>query len=347
MRPNIPPLTSLRFFAALAVVVFHYDRKQMLFPQGLCDFGYEAVTFFFILSGFILTYTHGQANGLNVGQREFAASRLVRIVPAYVLGLLVAAPFFIAAGAKAWFPITFWTNAVLVPAMLQSWWPPSALAWNPPAWSLSNEIFFYAMYPGIWAVWRKLPTTYSLAIAYFLVLLVSALRLFHSDGLPWWHDFAAYFPLLNLPQFVLGVALGKALIDHGPLQRGKFVSTASLGILMIVVTFKSSQTWLSSNAVLCVVFGALIYSFAGPTAIFRKPLSSSVLTTMGNASYAIYILHVPLWFWWDNITRVKLGLTVNPAFDFMLYLVAVLSISFAAMQLIEVPSRRRYRAARV
>jgi peptidoglycan/LPS O-acetylase OafA/YrhL len=83
-RPNILPLTSFRFIAALMVVIFHYDRKLELFPAGLASFGYEAVTFFFILSGFILTYTHGRDDGLNVSIQQFARSRLVRIVPAYV-----------------------------------------------------------------------------------------------------------------------------------------------------------------------------------------------------------------------------------------------------------------------
>ena len=57
-RPNLPTLTSLRFFAAIFVVIFHYNLPHPIFPRWLSDFGYEPVTFFFILSGFILTYAN-------------------------------------------------------------------------------------------------------------------------------------------------------------------------------------------------------------------------------------------------------------------------------------------------
>lgn len=58
---DIPALTSLRFFAAALVVIFHYPGKQDVFPQLFWRFGYEAVTFFFVLSGFILTYARAPA----------------------------------------------------------------------------------------------------------------------------------------------------------------------------------------------------------------------------------------------------------------------------------------------
>ena len=89
MRPIIPPLTSLRFFAALLVVVFHYNLAHPLFPVSIANFGYEAVTFFFVLSGFILTYTHGIPDaGLNIPWRTFLIARLVRLCPAYYLAII-------------------------------------------------------------------------------------------------------------------------------------------------------------------------------------------------------------------------------------------------------------------
>lgn len=49
--PSIPTLTSLRFFAAMLVVIFHYNiGKNLIFLVGVSSFGYEAVTFFFVLS---------------------------------------------------------------------------------------------------------------------------------------------------------------------------------------------------------------------------------------------------------------------------------------------------------
>jgi len=60
---NIKPLTGIRFFLALWVLVFHF-REEI--PQGTSavDFlwpiimrGYFAVPMFFVLSGFILSHT--------------------------------------------------------------------------------------------------------------------------------------------------------------------------------------------------------------------------------------------------------------------------------------------------
>ena len=87
MRPNLPALTSLRFFASLLVVFFHYNNnaKGLPLPYGVTHFGYEAVTFFFVLSGFILTYVHLAEDDLNLNPRDFTYRRIARLAPSYLL----------------------------------------------------------------------------------------------------------------------------------------------------------------------------------------------------------------------------------------------------------------------
>jgi peptidoglycan/LPS O-acetylase OafA/YrhL len=332
MRQIICPLTSFRFFAALLVVIFHYDKKLLLFPAGLADFGYEAVTFFFILSGFVLTYTHGRDDGLNVSVPVFARSRLVRIVPAYVLALIVALPFFVAGALK----VGLDPGAALVPLMLQSWWPPAALLWNSPAWSLSNEIFFYALYPLIWAALRSVSPSASLVGAGGLVLAVSAFRAAIPHDTEAWHHFSAYFPLLNLPQFLLGIAIAKVFLS-GERRMAVGLLYASIAAVTAIIAFKTFAPWLTDGTVLCVVFGAMVYGLAGLKS--SSILSARPLVVLGEASYAIYILHVPIWLWWDRVTRVVLGLQWSAAIDFALYLAAVLALSVVAMMAIERPVR--------
>lgn len=335
MRKIIFPLTSARFFAALIVVIFHYDKKLQLFPAGLADFGYEAVTFFFILSGFVLTYTHGRDDGLNVTIAQFARSRLLRIVPAYVLALIVAFPFVVAAAIKTGH---LEPCVLLVPLMLQSWWPPASLLWNSPAWSLSNELFFYALYPLIWSALRGINPRASLFIAGGLVLAVSAFRAMIPHNTEAWHHFSAYFPLLNLPQFLLGVSLAKVFLN-GERRSTAGLFYASLIAVTAIVAFKTEQRWLTDGMVLCVVFGAMVYGLAGLGSI----LSARPLVLLGDASYAIYILHVPIWLWWDRVTRVVLGFDWPVVLDFACYLAVVLALSIAAMMTIERPSRAWFR----
>jgi peptidoglycan/LPS O-acetylase OafA/YrhL len=62
--PSIPALTGVRFFAAIAVLLFHYGAsflERSGIPSPIAQFlhnGYLGVSLFFVLSGFILTYTH-------------------------------------------------------------------------------------------------------------------------------------------------------------------------------------------------------------------------------------------------------------------------------------------------
>ena len=152
-RPSIRSLTALRFVAAMEVVLFHVWRGERGPPQefdlayNLASGGHEAVAFFFVLSGFILTYVYSgrdPRDGLTVPRSEFWNSRISRLLPAYFFGLLLMLPAF-AYGALVAEVVpmdVFVPGLVLVPVLLQAWWLPAALAWNLPAWSLSVEVFF-------------------------------------------------------------------------------------------------------------------------------------------------------------------------------------------------------------
>src|SRR5216684_4890803 len=94
-RPRLPALTSLRFFAAFHVVIFHFQAMQIFIGpvwfQKLSSIGYVGVSFFFVLSGFILVYTYA---GRPMILKNFWRARFARIYPAYAFSLLVTALFF-------------------------------------------------------------------------------------------------------------------------------------------------------------------------------------------------------------------------------------------------------------
>src|SRR5262249_1764184 len=132
------------------------------FLQNWLETGYDAVTFFFVLSGFVLGYVY-----LGVGPerprlnlRAFFAARFARLAPAYYLSLLVALPFCVASYffLEEADPRNFWLHGTLVLASLQAWWPPTALEWNPPAWSVSVEWFLYFSFPLVVWLARFIPT---------------------------------------------------------------------------------------------------------------------------------------------------------------------------------------------
>ncbi len=84
-RPRLPALTSVRFLAAFHVALFHMNEIGVITrPRWLKVFagiGYVGVSFFFVLSGFILVYTYA---GRSIVLRDFWQTRVARIYPAYL-----------------------------------------------------------------------------------------------------------------------------------------------------------------------------------------------------------------------------------------------------------------------
>jgi peptidoglycan/LPS O-acetylase OafA/YrhL len=154
-QPRLAALASARFFAAFHVLLFHASAMRGLnwaprWWQTFASAGYVAVSFFFVLSGFVLVYTY---EGKKFDLGRFWRARFARLYPVYLLSLVVCAPFFFYVITRFDFPGFEWTKAhltaavVLVLAMLQAWVPGAAMTWNGVAWAVSVEIFFYVVFP--------------------------------------------------------------------------------------------------------------------------------------------------------------------------------------------------------
>src|SRR5947209_7775503 len=182
-RPRLPALTSLRFFAALHVVIFHLQALRIVrgydWYYKLASIGYAGVSFFFVLSGFILVYTYA---GRTIPLKQFWRARFARIYPAYAFSLLLTAPGFIYVALFLDIPMFSFAHthlklaAALCLGLLQSWIPGAALSWNSVGWSLSVEAFFYALFPFVMLLLlrRSRLQLFLVAIsAYLATLLIS------------------------------------------------------------------------------------------------------------------------------------------------------------------------------
>lgn len=349
----IPSLTSMRFFAATIVVLFHYDKNDQLFPTWVCNFGYEAVTFFFILSGFILTHVHvnvdGQRNLLNVSYKKFIALRLARLLPAYTLALALSFPFLLYSSfvSHTMNLERFLTILFLVPLFLQAWHPPTALAWNVPAWSLSVELFFYALFPAIVRSAKRIHPYLFVVFALFLVCINEYIR--NMLAAIWDHplnltprgSFLYYSPLMQLPKFIFGVALGAFFIWSGRVysKLSEVWLVFAFASVITAMYLKSEITFLASDMALCLVFGFLILSCAGTSGLISKILSYYPLVILGEASYSLYIMHWPIYKWWSWVTVQALGVNIRPEIDFTLYFSMVVISSVLTLYLVERPAK--------
>lgn len=356
-KRNLNGLTGLRFFAAFAVVIYHFALPSLAgWPDPLRNIagsGFVAVSFFFLLSGFILSYSYLNPKGEMRGTKwSFYSSRIARIYPAYLLGFLLAAPTNIAwtlrvnhlstAIAKLFF------GGGLVLTLQQAWTPWTAWYWNFPAWSVSAEAFFYLVFPFVgWRIYRLRPS-FCLAAAggLWMVSLAAPLALFLVKGVTDGPGSGAllqraieFTPLLRLPEFLIGILLGRMFSSGLTFSSGmsKALSYLSAGAIVAVLTQASAIPHALLGGLLLPLFALLIFTLAEGQGVLARVLSLPLIVLLGEASYGIYILQIPVAY----ILRIPpphASLRV-----FAMYSATLLVISLLSLRFIELPLRSRIR----
>jgi peptidoglycan/LPS O-acetylase OafA/YrhL len=358
-RPNLPVLTTLRFFAAAEVVAFHVAQtrpgwaRPVDFLSGLVSGGYAAVVFFFVLSGFILAYVHtgeSERSACNVKAARFWRLRFARIAPAYYLGLLLALPLLIQVVAQS--QTSGWSVAfgmTSVTLFAQAWWPAYTTLWNFPAWSLSVECAFYALFPWLARTLARWPAAAVLVGSYALIVLTDDYRgdLLWRAGLLGpvpktdWLVLSA-FPILYLPLFIFGMALARLYLFGRVLSRRFHATMLGVGVAVTVLIFGGAWMlpgWTRSDPVLALVFALIVFGGAAAASSFPL-LTRPAFILLGEASYSMYILHIPLRVCWDNLTDAVPGLTRMPWLNFPLYFVFVVLVSVVVFRVVEKPLRK-------
>lgn len=358
-RPYLAALTSLRFFAALYVVVYHlwrWDAWSVAAPLArVVAAGPVAVTFFFVLSGFVLTWTYEDEGALRGTARAFWRARLARVYPLHLLALVVSVPVVLAlwrrAGADPAGLVDVAVGGGLSLLLVQAFHPGYALAWNPPAWSLSVEALFYALFPsamprlaGARRSWATLLVLWGLSLSFsvgYLALSPDGLVVVdHRTHAPF-YEALKYHPLVRLPELLFGVVLARLYA-----QGLRLPLTAGLAALTVVIVVSASGLLpyaLVHNGLFLPLFGVLLVSFASCGGV----LSWRPLQRLGEASYALYVLHVPVFYWVAGIGERRTGHKVldEPPVAVATVLLCV-ALSLVAHRFVEVPLRRRLRGAR-
>lgn len=314
-RPEILSLTSLRCLAALEVVLLHTLFELGGKPaQGLPSFvvslltrGGAAVSFFFVLSGFILAYTYADEHGMKGTPRKFWRARFARIYPLYALGFVLDAPrvvvFFLKTATLKVALVKVSVAGLAYLSLLQSWHPRVTNTWNTPGWSLSTEAFFYAVFPVllVWTLRWPFRRLFGVVIAgcalpmlgYFVLI---QWRLVDSDApsfLTFWHS----FPPLRLPEFALGVATGRLLLTGRLADRETLLRWLGAAALLFILALSARPSALPGaveTGVQGPLFAIVILALASGALPAPKWLNSPTLVLLGRASYAVYILHQPL-----------------------------------------------------
>ena len=151
---ELPALTGIRFYAALAVFLTHVaitaEMERLSSGYQIFDLGVVGVSFFFVLSGFILTYNYAGIFKSGVpasGYKQFIWDRVSKIYPVHFATMLMALPIQILSPNK---PLD-WRALPIHALLLQCWLPFTKTIFynylNVPSWSISCEWFFYLLAP--------------------------------------------------------------------------------------------------------------------------------------------------------------------------------------------------------
>jgi peptidoglycan/LPS O-acetylase OafA/YrhL len=369
--PQLPALTSIRFLAAAWVAVFHAQAMRVFFGpewfQVLASIGDMGVHFFFVLSGFIMVYTY---SGRLDSRLDFWQARFARIYPAFIFSLLLTAPGFFYVLLKldvakivpewVWPAHHLKVSIPLALTMLQTWIPQNSMAWHMPTWSLSNEAFFYFLFPFLLPVFGRFSRKQLLAIvpACFVVGIAASVlyNWYQPDGplarnshqiVPWLYVMK-FHPLSRMWEFLLGMACGMIFLRS---QRNQSLAwpLIATGVALAAV----AGTLLHRNvalvlhpAVIAPAFAAIIYGVA------LRPAGIGVLETkffvlLGEASYSFYLLHTMVIGGFGKYFRDASGnLRHQDALGLFLMLGTTALVSIGVYKGIERPMRRILRPKR-
>jgi peptidoglycan/LPS O-acetylase OafA/YrhL len=353
---ELKPLTSLRFFAAMMIAILHLQEDFTAPWHSLSGGGLrQGVSFFFVLSGFILTHVYIDQPGLTL--RRFLTLRLARLYPTHIaaLALLIAVlPWSLIVYSS---PSPDVTGPALVAKILlvDSIVPtaPIQYAWNGVSWSLSTEMFFYLAFPLLLidfrATWRK-----KLALA----ALVTALAYLGASALgmpfagtradvPTIYQAAYGAPLARGFEFVLGMAayvFFERVIAPLELSRAwwTIIETSLLLALLYWVFVGCNATasrlptlphlWMIVSGS-CWLFALVIAFFAPARGIIGAALSSAPMVWLGQISFSFYMVH--------QIVLRAFAWRWGPEAPVAIVLVTALLAAAAIFYLVETPGRRR------
>jgi peptidoglycan/LPS O-acetylase OafA/YrhL len=336
----------VRAFAALWVVVVHLrlgSGRALEFPLALdlfFRFGYLGVDLFGLLSGFVIAHNYAE----RLERRDVRATgrylwlRVARIVPLhwFALALMLAGRLWLD-GYEDSFAKFYGAKDFFAQLFLVHGFGFSGLSWNRPSWTVSSEWFCYLLFP-LLAPFLVRVRSGAVAVALAVGMLTAtsiAMRLTgHRDFLA-----TADWGVLRIAgEFATGCLLQRAWV-HGFARSAPWGAIGALAFAAAILAtgFRSATT-----VVFC--FAVLVYALAHQGGALARFFGTRPLVFLGDASYAIYILHFVVLrfiaYRFPGAPELAGAALLRVGLEF----VAILVVAIAAHVLIENPTRRRLRS---
>ena len=365
-KPHYELLDGLRGVAAILVVIYHIF-EGLAFAEatdgvgsGLIttlNHGHIAVDFFFILSGFVISYAYDDRWGkMSVG--GFFKRRLIRLHPMLMMGAVIGAIAFFASGCERWDGTVTPASWVMIALLLSMCMIPAVpgapyevrgngemFPLNGPGWSLFFEYIgniCYALFM------RRMSTK---VLAFFTLLLglthawffIGDISQYDMVGVGWTINEVNFFGgfIRMLFPFSLGMLLARTFKPRK--VQGAFWICSSVLIAVFAVPYIPSEGNISLNclyefACIAFIFPALVWLGACGTA---GGTTGKVNRFLGELSYPLYIVHYPIMYIFYAWLIKKDIYTISGCWAVALLVIASsISLAYLCLKLYDEPLRR-------
>jgi peptidoglycan/LPS O-acetylase OafA/YrhL len=335
------PLNFIRFILAIGVVLFHYGILYPPFNSGylhtlIINTSFR-VSFFFFISGFVMMLVYAtQGEGLSAS--TFYKKRLTRILPmfwlAFVLTLLLVVTV-LDAGPKGGVIVTHFLG-------LQSFYPGYVLDLNYPAWTISVEFFFYALFPFLMKWMHKISlerTIWATAIIWMLQTIQHIVFVDYLwNGTKPMEEFISDFPLWHLATFICGMTSARIVLRNYTMIRiQKFATPCfllSLAALCFFVFVPNPVLKYAHNGLFAPLFALLVISLFYDRSAIHRFLSQPAVSKLGDLSYGLFIFQYPVWIICKRVSTLSFSGT---SLFFLIYLVVLIIFAWAMNRFVEKP----------
>jgi len=332
-RREIKSIQCLRFFAAMHIVMYHFFQSTTFSKWGASQ-----LTFFFLLSGFVLSYQYrGREN--EICTWRFFAKRLFRLYPTYLLSIAVQC---VQLGT-----ITSTRQLIIMLFSLQTWISDAFTnEINTPSWAIGAFLICYLLFPTTIRILSTLKSRKNILNAFLVLFIFSAWQALNAIG----YRITIYsFPLsalfqAHVPSFLFGCVLGSHFVDSKLKSQNQAIPYMCIAVLLLIFTFVDVSSlpyiyaW-SSNGLLLPIYGLLVWSVsANELNSEKKNVSSCLVITplyeLGRISFAVYILQTCVY------TLVNKYMCFESMNCDALFVITLLWISFFVFHVFETPVAR-------
>jgi peptidoglycan/LPS O-acetylase OafA/YrhL len=364
-RPILKSLTSLRYFAAVIVLIHHSlpHWRNIYIIEAIGNIGYLGVPFFFTLSGFVLYYTYDS----KINFRDYIINRFSKIYPLHVIMLLLCIITYYKIGDPIAGLATNILGTIRNITLIQSWQFGNiniTAGWNGVSWTLSCEFLFYIVAPFIFYLIRCNANKLFLLIIVFcyifeILLLTLNINNDYINNILW------YSPLSGILAFTLGAYSAHAFTTKHIYIKLNIMSFLSLIILLLPCSLyliytphllqHGSLAALLTYPAVCLI---LILQANRDVVSNCNILKNSILVKLGDASFALYMIHAWLLGVWaiiinkyilaNNMKLVHFIVHYNiyKEFNFLLIIIFIIVNSYFSIYIniwVEIPLRSLFR----